>query len=91
MSRWLRDRDRERDMSRRKNATQDKSGDRVMRKIMQIAVAVSGSLVALCDDGSVWSFAEVVSHGDGPKWHLWPPIPQDQPQAKDSAMLGDEG
>jgi hypothetical protein len=43
------------------------------RKIIQVATD-STAVIALCDDGSVWSLPE---DGDG-KWKRLPSIPQDE-------------
>jgi len=43
------------------------------RKIIQVATDPT-AVIALCDDGSVWSLPEAV----GAKWKRLPSIPQDE-------------
>lgn len=49
-----------------------------MRKIIQIAIDPStdeytGSVYALCDDGTVWSRQDITNK----QWYKLPPIPQE--------------
>ena len=41
------------------------------RKIIQIEISKGGTLIALCDNGSIWSFNEE-------EWEKFPNIPQER-------------
>lgn len=50
-----------------------------MRKIIQVAVesdpGTKGDVIALCNDGTLWSF-NYINHLGRSGWKLLPPIPQ---------------
>lgn len=51
-----------------------KASARMPRKVIQVAVDVS-SILAVCDDGTVWRIPD--GRGRGGSWQQMPPIPQD--------------
>lgn len=51
-----------------------KASARMPRKVIQVAVDVS-SILAVCDDGTVWRIPDGRGRRGG--WQQMPPIPQD--------------
>jgi hypothetical protein len=52
-----------------------------MRKIIQIA-SHGGSVLALCDDGTVWELIRGPSaYSEADIWRKLPPVPQDEGQS----------
>lgn len=54
------------------------------RKIFQIAVNSNGTIVALCNDATVWT----IRSGGYTKWERVDPIPQENMDGKETVRLG---